>query len=188
MGKQIQPAFWDGVDPPPEARNVRMDELEHALFSDPDRFGRWAEGYQKLRALGVRWTYAAYASWKAIHRDDRGGIRTVKEFSRWLGRSESTIYQWPQRAPIDDWAKYLRTDYFLDRMAEVDQRTYEVAVSEDGSATDRKLFYQRSGVWDDERTLHLVGDDDGPIEYTDVTERELDAIRRALTTEAESGS
>jgi hypothetical protein len=70
------------------------------------------------------------------------------------------------------------------RLAEVDERTYSAAVDSDSSASDRKLYYQRAGVWNEEATMHVVGAGDGPVQYTDVTKDELDTIRQALAQEA----
>jgi hypothetical protein len=35
------------------------------------------------------------------------------------------------------------------RLAEVDEQTYLAAAGEGSSATDRKLYYQRAGVWEE---------------------------------------
>ena len=70
-------------------------------------------------------------------------------------------------------------------MAKVDERTYKAAKGKESSASDRKLYYQRAGVWGEESTLHVVGAGEGPVEYVDVTGEELGAIRDALAKEAE---
>jgi hypothetical protein len=148
----------------------------------------WYDGYQLLRAQGVRFRYAALAVWLSLRSDDRGDIRTRADFANLMGVARATTYQWEERQPVRKWAELLRLIRLRgSRLSEVDERTYEAAKSIEGGASDRKLYYQRAGVWTEARTLHLVGADDGPVEYTDVTKEEIDAIRRALTEEAARG-
>jgi len=42
-------------------------------------------------------------------------------------------------------------------------------------------------VLQDERRVQIVGDGGGPVDYVDVTDDEIDAIRRALEAEAAGG-
>jgi len=149
----------------------------------------WLEGYLFLRSRGVRYRDAMLATWLSLATDDRGDIATREDFARLMGVSRATTYQWESRRPkIHDWAELLRLMRLRGaRLAEVDERTYRAAVAADSSASDRKLYYQRAGVWDEEATLHLVGAQGGPMEYVDVTGDELDAIRQALAEAAGGG-
>lgn len=142
----------------------------------------WLEGYLFLRAQGVRHRDAMLATWLSLATDDRGDIPTREAFAELMGVSRAATYTWESRRPeIRVWAEKLQVLRLRgSRLAEVDERTYEAAAGADGSAADRKLYYQRAGVWEDVERLRLVGAEDGPVEYVDVTEAELEAIRHAL--------
>ena len=142
----------------------------------------WLEGYLLLRAQGVRYRDAMLATWLSLSTDDRGDVPTREEFANLMGVARATTYQWEGRRPaIRDYAEMLRVIRLRGaKLAEIDQRSFEAAVDAESNASDRKLYYQRAGVWDDESTLRVVGKDDGPVEYTNVMGEELDAIRQAL--------
>lgn len=144
------------------------------------------EGYLFLRSQGIAYRDAMLAMWLSLSTDDRGDTPTRQEFANVMGVARATTYQWEARRPeIRDYAEMLRVMRLRGtRLAEVDERSYEAASGIESSASDRKLYYQRAGVWDEETTLHVVGKDDGPVQYTDVTGEELDAIRQALAREA----
>ena len=159
MDMDVQKAFWDGIEPA-EGNHIRKSDLEEIFFSN-EQMAMWVDGYQALRALGVRHYYASLAVWLSLSRDDRGEVRTREDFARLMGVSRSTTYQWEERKPIREWAEWLRLRRLCGhRLAEVDERTYLAAAGEDSSASDRKLYYQRSGVWEDQSRLTLVGDEE----------------------------
>lgn len=149
----------------------------------------WLEGYLFLRGQGVRYRDAMLATWLSLSRDDRGGVPTRNDFANVMGVVRATTYQWESRRPeIRQWAELLQVLRLRgSRLAQVDERTYEAAAAEGGSAADRKLYYQRAGVWEEEQRLHLVGAEEGPMEYVDVGDEELEAIRRALIGDAAGG-
>ena len=148
----------------------------------------WYEGYWLLRARGVRFRYAALAVWLSLRSDDRGEIQTRSDFANLMGVGRRTTYDWEKRQPVRKWEEMLRLLRLRgSRLAEVDEQTYQAAISEKGGSSDRRLYYQRAGVLDELHTLQLVGADKGPVEYVDVTEGELEAIRQALVEEAARG-
>lgn len=121
----------------------------------------WEDGYRFLRARGVRYRYAMLAAWLSCGSDDRGDLGTRADFADFMGVSRSTTYQWEERQPVREWAEMLRVMRLRGaRLAEVDERTYLSAAGETSSAADRKLYYQRAGVWEDQQRLTLVGDED----------------------------
>ena len=146
----------------------------------------WLEGYLLLRAQGVGYRDAMLATWLSLSTDDRGDVPTREDFANLMGVARATTYQWEGRRPIiRDYAEMLRVMRLRGaNLAAVDGRTFAAAVSSESSASDRKLYYQRAGVWDDATTLHVMGKEDGPVEYVDVTGEELDAIRQALVQKA----
>ncbi len=111
----------------------------------------WLEGYLFLKARGVRYRDAMLAVWLSLAKDDRGEVETREEFARLMGVARATTYGWEARRPeIRQWAELLQVMRMRGmRLAEVDERTYWAAVNEEGSATDRKLYYQRAGVWEE---------------------------------------
>jgi len=111
----------------------------------------WVDGYLQLRQQGVAYRDAVLATWLSLRRDDRGGIKTRDDLANLLGVSRVTTYQWEARRPeIREYVERLHIARLRgERMAEVDEATYQAAVAADSSAADRKLFYQRAGVWDE---------------------------------------
>jgi len=146
----------------------------------------WGEGYLALRAKHVAHYDAMLAVWLSLARDDRGAVRTREDFARLMGVSRQTTYDWEARRPeirvYAEWLQVLRLRG--SRLAEVDERTYAAAL--EGTHQDRVLYYKRAGVWEEAQRVHLVGEGEGPVEYVDVSQEELDAIRDAL--QAKSGS
>jgi DNA-binding XRE family transcriptional regulator len=164
-----------------------VDALEE--WFDETASPSWKEGYDFLKSRGVRHRYAALAVWLSLSTDDRGDIQTREDFARLMGVSRSTTYDWEKKHPVREWAQALQVMRLRGaRLAEVDERTYRAAISANGSATDRKLYYQRAGVWEDRVGVRPVDPDDGPAAYEDVTDEEAEAIRRALAEEAAGGS
>lgn len=126
----------------------------------------WRDGYLMLRANGVRPNDAMLAVWLSCAIDDRGDLRSRDDFARFMGVCRAVTYQWEARRPeIRRWSELLQVMRMRGaRLAQVDVATFEAAVGEKGTAADRKLYYQRAGVWEDESRVHLVGDEDGPVD------------------------
>jgi DNA-binding XRE family transcriptional regulator len=128
------------------------------------------------------------AVWLSVASYDRGEVKTRADLADLMSVSRQTTYGWEAKQPVREWAELLRLRRMRgSHLAEVDERTYVKAIGEESSASDRKLYYQRAGVWEDEQRLHLVGAEDGPVEYADVNDGELEAIRQALITQAKGG-
>ncbi len=148
----------------------------------------WKAGYDFLRARGVRHRYAALAVWLSLSRDDRGEIKTRDDFAKLMGVSRQTTYQWEERQPVREWAAVLQVMRLRgSRLADVDWATYQRAIGEDTTAADRRLYYQRAGVWEERVGVRPVDTEDGPAGYGDVTDGEIEAIREALAREAAGG-
>jgi len=179
--------FGEAVVQPASGR-MTLSMLETWLHEEAPP--TWLEGYLFLRAKGVRYRDAMLATWLSLGTDDRGAVPTRQDFARLMGVARATTYDWESRRPeIRQWAELLQVMRLRGaRLAEVDEAAYHAAVAADGTASDRKLYYQRAGVWEEEQRVHLMGESDGPVQVEEVTDGELDAIREALIEATSGGS
>ena len=157
----------------------------------------WLADYRLLRSQGWKWKDAFCIVWVSLRKDDRGKLPTIDALTDWLGVSRRWFYN--RRGKFDNqpgpgqnlWeltAEHLQLRRLRGgRLAEVDEVTYSKAShTQDSTARDRELYYKRAGVWQDEQRIQLVGEGGGPIDYMDVTDEEIDAIREALQGETSS--
>ncbi len=144
----------------------------------------WREGYDYLIATkpGVKYYDALLAVWLSVGKDDRGSLKTRDDFARFIGVSRAVTYQWQERRPeIVEWAREIvELRFDNSKIAAVDGRVIAKATSRRTTVSWVRLFYERAGLLKASFDLHHKGADDGPVEYVDVTKRELDAIRDAL--------
>ena len=149
----------------------------------------WREGYDYLMATkaGIRYYDALLAVWLSVSKDDRGTLETRDDFARFIGVSRAVTYQWQDRRPeILVWARELVEHRFDNsKIAAVDGRVIQKATARSTTVPWVRLFYERAGLLKASFNLHHMGAEDGPVEYVDVTDGELDAIRDALQREAE---
>lgn len=119
----------------------------------------WSEGYHFLRARGLRWRDALVATWYSLRKDDRGDIPTVQALADFLGISRQRVHEIRVKGQLDEWTGLL---CFIrlggHKLAEVDEQVYQAAADPDGSATDRRLFYERARVLKQEFGIS-AGDD-----------------------------
>lgn len=178
------------------ASRLTMVLAEQWMTQQPAQW--WVEDYRYLRKHGWKWKDALAIVWMSLRRDDRGILPTVDALADWLGMSRQWFYS--RRAKFDGqpgpgqnlWdvlAEQLQLRRLRGgRLADVDEVTYDVASNpEKSTARDRELYYKRAGVLQDERRVQIVGDGGGPVDYVDVTDDELKAIRSALESEALGG-
>jgi len=126
-------------------------------LSDGER-GDWffLESYMSLRANGWGWREAFCIAWQSLGRDDRGGLSSVADLCDFLGVSRMWYYEHKakyENEPAqglnawDWWAERLQLARLRGhRLAEVDEATFRRAVSFEGKAADRELYYKRAGV------------------------------------------
>lgn len=147
MAQQGTFEAFEGIAPTGE--RVLLVELERWMREEAP--SGWLDGYLFLRARGVRYRDAMLATWLSLRTDDRGDVRTRDDFARLMGVARATTYGWEGRRPeIRQWAELLQVMRMRGaRLAEIDERTFEAAVGEESSASDRKLYYQRAGVWEE---------------------------------------
>jgi len=152
-----QDALFGEVEEPTERERVSLEALERWLASDAPP--AWLDGYLFLRAKGVRYRDAMLATWLSLGKDDRGEVHSREDFAHVMGVSRATTYAWEGRRPqIRRWAELLQVMRLRgSRLAEVDEATFLAAKG--GTAADRKLYYQRAGVWEED--LGLVFKDQG---------------------------
>lgn len=153
-----------GREMPARKGNDSIEAWIDALPAKPR--AAWSEGYLYLRSVRhARPHDAMLAVWLSVASDDRGDLTSRDNFAACIGVSRQVTYQWESRRPeIRAWAEELQFMRMHGaRLAEVDERTYLAASSEDGSASDRKLFYERAGVLKAEAKLQLTGPSEGPV-------------------------
>lgn len=183
---------------------VEVDvERERALAGEAEQWletlrpgggaGFFLDSYLSLRSVGWAWREAFCIAWLSLGRDDRGGLATVGDLCDFLGVSRMWFYEHKARyehEPAeglnawDWWAERLQLARLRgQRLAEVDEAVYQRAVSEEGKAADRELFYRRARVLQSgpEVTVN-VGQ---AVDVRQATDAELDAILRQV--EAERG-
>jgi len=157
MDDEVQGALFEDVEEPTERDRVSLEALERWMREEAPP--AWFDGYLFLRAKGVKGHDALLATWLSLGKDDRGEINSRENFARLVGRSRATTYLWEGRRPqIRRWAELLQVMRLRgSRLAEVDEATFMAAVR--GGAADRKLYYQRAGVWEED--VGLVFRDQG---------------------------
>jgi hypothetical protein len=189
--KPRQPALFEWASQ--DDSHVIMDALDAWLKDKP----LWRDGYDFLLANGVSPQDALLTVWVSLARKERGVLKTRQEFAERMGVSRPVTYQWEDRhtyamsggkLTIRDLAEVLRVRRMNELVGDVDQRLYLNAKRADANSALIALFYKRSQVMKDDLTLHVMGQDEGPVQYVDVTKEELDAIREGLAAEAASGS
>ncbi len=152
----------------------------------------WREGYDYLIATkpGIAYYDALLAVWLSVGKDDRGELKTRDDFARFIGVSRAVTYQWQERRPeIVEWAREIvELRFDSSKIATVDQRVIAKATSRRTTVAWVRLFFERAGLLKSSFDVHHKGAEDGPIEYVDVTERELNAIREALVRDAAQGT
>jgi hypothetical protein len=178
-------AGWEfGVEPGPGRRDVTVLErwLEEGSGGEgPDWF---LEGYRSLRARGWAAREAFCIAWLSLGRDDRGELGTVAELCDFLGVSRMWFYEHKARydnEPVrgqnawEWWAERLQLERLRgSRLADVDEAVYRRAVSEEGKAADRELFYKRAGVLVQRTELSAsVGQ---AVDVSGLSDAELDAL------------
>ena len=110
-------------------------------FSPGERF--W-EVYRGLRAQGYKTLDAIVGAWQATGAKGRGSLRTLKSLAEALGVNRHTVYRAKERT--EKIVGGLVMSWLLERVPDVDEALYRAALSLDGTAADRKLFYQRARV------------------------------------------
>lgn len=173
------------------------EERERALASQTEE---WLEGlqpsltgpqfflesYLSLRSVGWSWREAFCIGWLSLGRDDRGSLATVGDLCDFLGVSRMWFYEHKARyehEPAeglnawDWWAERLQLARLKgQRLAEVDEAVYNRAVSGDGKAADRELYYRRARVLQSGPDVTVnVGQ---AVDVRQATDAELDAILR----------
>ena len=169
-----------------DRERVTLAQLERWLREEasPD----WLDGYLWLRGRGVRYRDAMLATWLSLRKDDRGELGTREDFARLMGVSRAATYAWEGKRPeIRQWAELLQVIRMRGaRLAEVDERTYLAAVAAcKSTAADRKLYYQRAGVWEEELGVALR---EGEESLRDLVGRGFErALARAYADGGEEG-
>lgn len=191
MSGQVVLAGFEGMVEVDHRDRLVQDEAERWLRAlapvrvetgAADRF--FLEGYLALRARGWEWREAFCIVWLSLARDDRGGLATVAELCDYLGVSRMWFYEHKGRyenEPArgmnawDWWAERLQLARLRgQRLAEVDEATYRRAVSYEGKAADRELYYKRAGVLvQRSEVTATVGQS---VEVSELSDDELDAL------------
>ena len=135
---------------------------------------RFWEAYRTLRGLGNRALDCVVGAWLATGAKGRGELRTLKSLAEALGKDRTTVYRASDR--MRNVAGGLAMSWLAERVPDVDEATYHAAISAEGTAADRKLFYQRA------RTA-LSGEESEPVDnWTQVlaaVEAEIASVQSA---------
>lgn len=168
-----------------------------AMFDEEAGNRFFLESYMALRANGWGWREAFCIAWMSLGRDDRGGLNSVSDLCDYLGVSRMWFYEHKakyENEPAqglnawDWWAERLQLARLRGhRLAEVDEATFKRAISGDGKAADRELYYKRAGVLVQRSEVSAtVGQ---VVDVAALTDDELDAIlasnRKALAVDDE---
>ena len=148
-----------------EHSDLATGEMIEGWLAGLDEAARepWEEGYRWLRAQGLKARDAIIAVWLSLATDDRGGLTTQQALADFLGyRRRETIYDRRVKKGLDEWAERLMILRLRgQRLAQVDERTFQAAASEEGTHQDRRLYYQRAGVL--QGRLEVTGDKEAPL-------------------------
>jgi len=150
--------------------------------------GLFLDSYLSLRSVGWAWREAFCIAWLSLGRDDRGNLASVGDLCDFLGVSRMWFYEHKSRyehEPAqglnawDWWAERLQLSRLRgQRLAEVDEAVYSRAVSEEGKAADRELYYRRARVLQAGPDVTVnVGQS---VDVRQATDAELDAILRQV--------
>jgi len=108
---------------------------------------RFWECFEKLRGQRYAVEKALAGAWFSLGIRARGQYTTVAAFADLIGRSRQTIQKWlGVEGDLRAAAIALRAEFWTDRIQDIDEATYNAAVTATATAADRKLAYQRAGV------------------------------------------
>lgn len=126
----------------PHTERVWVDKLRTAGFTP-----RFWECYERLRGQRYPVEQALAGAWYSLGIRARGQYTTVAAFAELIERSRQTVQNWLKtESELRAAAIALRSEYWTDRIQDIDEATFNAAISSDGTAADRKLAYQRAGV------------------------------------------
>lgn len=120
--------------------------MSNADIEETAKASGWLDAYLDLRAGGLHWKKAAFAAWYNAPKRQRQP-ETQNALAKLLNyKSPQVFYKW-QKA---EWFRKLglgelRERVLMMNLADVDRRTIQAAIEEDGSAgvQARKLFYEQ---------------------------------------------
>jgi hypothetical protein len=135
----------------PRAEQAVMGKLR----GDGGPSAQFWQKFELLRMEGFGWKQAAIGAWHATGRRNRGKYTSAQGFAHdVLGISRQALHkQIADGTALRLAADKLLAEFWRDKVADVDQATYERAVSVGGQASDRKLAYQRAEVALNERLI-----------------------------------
>lgn len=171
-----------------DKREPKSDrEIEQWLSAAPPA---WRDNFLFLRANNIPVKDSLLVAWMALDRSSRkkAGLETREHLADFLGVSRPVTYQWEERHVWEEkdlryWADVLRIRHMAERLGDVDENLYRRAKNADTTANMIALYYKRAGLQLDERTLHVMGEGDQPIQFEDMK----DELERRLAKVAAGG-
>lgn len=123
------------------------DEHSPGTLADVAEAGGWASAYADLRAAGLHWKKAAFVAWDAAPKSTRLPA-TLLDLAALLNyKSDQVFYKW-RRAEwyVELGVDKLRESVFIAHLADVDRRTIQAALTEEGmpGVKSRELFYSQA--------------------------------------------
>ncbi len=180
-------------DAPDEKSPRTMREIEDWIEAAPEE---WRDPLRYFTANGLSKRDAMIAAWWSLGKDARkaGKFDTQQKLAAWLGISRARLStlegrkHGEPRRDLREWGQLARVRRMNEFGPDVDLALVGQLTEGEASAAHYALYYKITGLLTDETKLHLVGVADGPVEYADVSEAEINAIRQAMAEQAEVGS
>lgn len=126
------------------AHEVHIDKGERAILAklqDNRRISpRFWIVYQQLRSKGHAPEVSVIGAWYGMGKHAPTGIGTQAQLAQVLGIHRVTVIR--NLNKVRAFVLSLRGDWFAQRVMDVDEAAYEAAISVEGSARDRELFYR----------------------------------------------
>jgi hypothetical protein len=187
-----------------EAKDLREPKADDAIeqwiarLSKNDAGEVWQNHFDFLKAAGIPTTDALIITWLSIDKTSRARTRLSKLYmlADFMGISRQTLsdrirkHKWGpagEEQDLNQWADAARNFRLMLLVPDVEKRLYLEAVRPHAQPATMKLFLQLAGVLREGFDLHHMGADDGPVEYTDLSDAEREAIRDGLVRAAEGG-
>ncbi len=122
-----------------------MGDSKESLEKQANK-GGWLSAYLDLKSAGLHWKKAAFAAWYNAPKASRKP-KNQDELARMLNyKSPQVFYKWQKASWFREFGiDRLRESILIQHLAEVDRRTIEAALQDDGApgVAARRLYYDQ---------------------------------------------
>lgn len=122
-----------------------MGDLREDIEEQAKNSG-WLSAYLDLKANGLHWKKAAFCAWYNAPKPNRQPQNQDKLAELLNYKSPQVFYKWQKASWFRELGiDRLRESILLQHLADVDRRTIEAALSDDGApgVAARRLFYEQ---------------------------------------------